>query len=156
MTAPETTFSELIQHPRDTVARLHASRTRSLRLRRRGEEDLLLITATRADQTIELTSLATGLLTAFADDEAGRRLLLVALPKVFPWVTYLPAEDLPEFVSDVVETLRAAESLDNPAPLVQVITEWRHTAEVHADPELRELVGRVTGDFGDVPPPHAA
>lgn len=54
---------------------------------------------------------------------------------MFPWTRYLPAEELPEFVSDVVNMPHAAESLDNPAPLVQVITEWCHTAEVHADPE---------------------
>lgn len=104
-----------------------------------------------------LASVATRLLAALAQNgDASRTLIIDVTPSVFPWVRYLPTEDLAEFVAELVETLRAAESLDNPAPLLQLITEWRHTAEVHADPELRELVARTTGDFGAAPPPPAA
>lgn len=153
MAVPELSFSELIQHPRDTVAVLRASRSRSVRLHRRGDEDLVLITATRVDQVSEMTSVATGLLRAFADEEAGHARLLRVLPRVFPWARYLPAADLVQFVGELLDALHVADSMDNPVAVTQVVTEWRHTAEVHADPELRDLVRATTGDFGAVPSP---
>lgn len=155
MTVPEVALSDFVQHPRATIARLHATRGRTLRLRRRGAEDLLLVTATRSEQAGQLTATSAGLLRAFADDEIGHDVLLRVLPKVFAWARYLPEPDVALFVEDLIETLRAADGLDNPAPLVQVITEWRHTAEVHADPELRKLLRSTTGDFGPVMPPEA-
>jgi hypothetical protein len=48
--------------------------------------------------------------------------------------------------------MRAADAIDNPAPVVQVIDSWRHTAEVLADPELTAvLIESSDGDFGPVP-----
>ncbi|GGL35058.1 hypothetical protein [Planomonospora parontospora] len=48
---------------------------------------------------------------------------------------------------------RGATSLDNLAPIAVLLTQWRHTAEVHADPALLALVTReAEGDFGPVPP----
>lgn len=100
-----------------------------------------------------MMSVATGLLEAFADDDTGRPQLRRILPKVFPWVRYLPVADLDELVTDVIDALNVADSMDNPVALTQVVAAWRHTAEVHADPELRDLVRATTGDFGAVPPP---
>jgi len=42
------------------------------------------------------------------------------------------------------------------APVVQLITEWRHTAEVHADPALVAILTQDLGDFGPVPAPPRA
>lgn len=153
MAVPEVSFSELIQHPRDTVAALRASRSRSVRLHRRDDEDLLLITASRAEQNAEMTSVATGLLEAFADDESGRAQLRRILPRVFPWARYLPDGDVDQFVVEILDALHVAGSMDSPVALTQAVTEWRHTAEVHADPELRDVVRATTGDFGAVPAP---
>jgi hypothetical protein len=68
--------------------------------------------------------------------EHARALLLDVILEAFPWVRVLPKEDVQAFLVELVGTLRAVEELGSPAPVVQVITEWRHTAEVHADPEL--------------------
>ena len=68
--------------------------------------------------------------------EAARSLVIDVVPEAFPWVRFLPTEDVRAFVLEFVDTLRAADALANVAPVVQVITEWRHTAEVHADPEF--------------------
>jgi len=122
-------------------------------LRRRGDEDLLLVTISRAEQSAEMTSVAIGLLSELAQHEPGRAMILDALPKVFPWVLYLPEPDRAEFAGELIGTLRTADSVESPVPAVQLVTEWRHTAEVHADPELRELVRSTSGDFGEVPRP---
>ncbi|GAB3282127.1 DUF6247 family protein [Parasphingorhabdus pacifica] len=82
--------------------------------------------------------------------------LVDVVPEAFPWVRFLPAEDVRAFVVELVEILRAADSIDNHAPVVQVITEWRHTAEAHADPELAaQLTGEATDHGPATIPPSA-
>ncbi|MBQ6641902.1 MAG: hypothetical protein IJH84_12855, partial [Saccharopolyspora sp.] len=64
--------------------------------------------------------------------------LLDAAPAALPWTRPLPVEDARTFVAELAESLRTADSADDPAAAAtaQLITEWRHTAEVHAEPEL--------------------
>jgi hypothetical protein len=148
----EVLFSELVNKPKDTVAKL--GRSRDLRLRRRDAEDLVLTTAARAEQNNELVSATTRMFVALMQhDEHARALLLDVIPEAFPWVRFLPREDVQAFLVELVETLRAVEELDSPAPVVQVITEWRHTAEIHADPELLATLTRDGEDHGAVPAP---
>lgn len=86
-------------------------------------------------------------------DEAARSLVIDVVPEAFPWVRFLPAQDVRAFALELVDVLRAADALGNFAPVVQVITEWRHTAEVHADPELSARIRRADDDHGVVPEP---
>jgi hypothetical protein len=58
------------------------------------------------------------------------------------------------FAQELVDAMDASESLGSPTPVLQLITEWRHTAEIYADPELLAALGSdVVEDFGTVPPP---
>jgi hypothetical protein len=156
MSAPEIPFSELVQKPTDTVARLTATRGQTLRLRRRDAEDLTLTTASRAEQEHTVVSATTRMFVALMQhDEAARSLLVDVVPEAFPWVRFLPTQDVRAFVLELVETLRSAEALDNPAPVVQVIAAWQHTAEVHADPDLAARIHLLEGDLGRVPVPAA-
>jgi hypothetical protein len=76
------------------------------------------------------------------------------LPTVLPWVRFLPDADVDTMADEFVATAQAAASVSNMAPIWQLLIEWRHTAEVHADPELyRALASRSLGDFGSVPRP---
>lgn len=151
----EVLFSELVNKPKDTVAKLGGSR--DLRLRRRDDEDLVLTTAARAEQNTEFVSATTRLFVALMQhDEQARALLLDVIPEAFPWVRFLPREDVQAFLVELIGTLRAVEELDSPAPVVQVITEWRHTAEVHADPELFAALTDEGEDHGAVPAPPAS
>ncbi|MGP4058866.1 hypothetical protein ACTWP6_29310 [Mycobacterium sp. 4D054] len=89
-------------------------------------------------------------------DPHVRDLVTDVVPQVFPWVAFLSREEVREFVVDLVSTMKAADSIDNPAPVAQVIDAWRHTAEVLADPELAAVLsGSSDGDFGAVPEPGA-
>lgn len=147
-------FSELINHPKSTVSKI--DRDRALRLRRRDAEGLVLKTATRDDQDSELSSATTRMFVAMMRREgAALDLLVDVVPDAFPWVRFLPAEDVRAFVVELVNTLRAVEDLDNPAPVVQLITEWRNTAEVHADRELSRILTEDTGDDGAATEPPA-
>jgi hypothetical protein len=71
-------------------------------------------------------------------------------------VEILPGPDLTAFVTDFVRAVRASAELGSWNPLDQVLTEWKGTAAIHADPELRaKLVGPIAegDDFGPVPNP---
>ncbi len=155
MPAPEVPFSDLQLHSKETLAKLRVSSSRSLLLRRRDAEDLVLTTASRADQDDLVMSATTRMFVALMQrDGAARALVVDVLPEAFPWVKFLPREDVQEFVVDLVATLRAAESVNNPAPVALVIESWRHTAEVYADPELAAaLAADTVDDLGPVAEP---
>lgn len=151
----EVTFSELQLQGKATVERLRKSPAQSLLVRRRDAEDLVLTTAARAELEHAAASVTTRMFVALMRRDGGvRELVTDVLPEVFPWVAFLSKEEVQEFVVELVATLRAAESLDNPAPVVQVIEAWRHTAEVLADPELAAILAADTDeDLGVVAAP---
>lgn len=151
----EVTFTELLQRPTETVEKLNAARSSALRVHRRGDADLILTTVARASQDREVVDVAARLLRAVMGNPVMRsHHLLDVLPEVFPWIRFLPDEDRPVFAQELIDVMDASRDLNTPAPLVQLITEWRHTAEVYTDPDLlAALRAGVTGDFGDVPEP---
>jgi hypothetical protein len=150
----EALFSELVNKPKDTVAKLHGSRR--LLLRRRDDEDLVLTTAARAEQDTEMVSATTRMFVALMQhDDAARTMLLDVIPEAFPWVRFLPREDVQAFLVELVSTLRAVDELGSSGPVVQVITEWRRTAEIYADPELLATLRQEGGDYGPVSAPAA-
>ncbi len=152
MSLLEKNFSDLINKPRVTVEALTGSSARSVRLRRRDDVDLVLTTATRYDQDHAVITAAIRLFAAvLRDEELLQRLMAKALPEVFPWARFLPAEDVQEFLIELVETLQGADDLENFAPVAILITEWQHTAEVHADPELAAALRQDAEDHGPVP-----
>lgn len=142
----EVPFTELLREPSATAGRLHDRRR--LRLRRRDAEDLVLQSATRAAQEDQVIDLSAQLLAGLVHDAGGALILRRILPQALPWVTFLPAEALEELVVELAATLRAAVSLDNLWPVAQLLVEWRHTAEIYADPLLRTAASRTLGDDG--------
>jgi hypothetical protein len=151
-------FSDLLNKPKDTLASMTRAGAVLLRLRRRDAEDLVLTTASRREQEHTVVSAATRLTAALLRqaDQRGRERLLAALPEVFPWTRFLPADDQRLFLTEFTDTLRAAEDLDNLAPVAQLINEWKHTAEIHADPHLAALLAQDADDHGIVPEPGLA
>jgi len=146
-------FSQLVQHPKPTVAKLEASPRRRLRLDRRDGDDLILESAARAEAEDEALSMASRLFFSLVKNDDGARALLMALPDVFPWVQFLPTEDVRAFLAELVKTLRGAADLGNMAPLEPVVAAWKATAEIYADPELRKAaITPLDGtDYGEVP-----
>ncbi|MGV9283749.1 hypothetical protein [Streptomyces sp. NPDC003730] len=146
-------FSELVNKNKQTLARLQE--TSKLLLHRRDGEDLVLTTAARAEQDQTVVSAATRMLVAMARQEPGSmELLLDILPDAFPWVRFLPEPDLHAFAVELVDTMRAADSLGNSASVAQLLIAWQHTAEVYSDPELLAALTRDHDeDYGPVPDP---
>jgi hypothetical protein len=158
MSVHEVTFSELQLQGKATVERLRKSPAQSLLVRRRDAEDLVLTTAARVELEHTAASVTTRMFVALMQRDGGvRELVADVLPEVFPWVAFLSKEEVHEFVVELVATLRAAESLDTPVPVVQVIEAWRHTAEVLADPELAAILAADTDeDLGVVAAPNVS
>ena len=149
-------FSDLQLRGKATVeAWLRESANRVLVVRRRDAEDLVLTTASRAAQAREASSVTSRISVALMHrDPHVRELVADVVPEVFPWVAFLPDDEVGEFVAELVSTMKAAESIDNPAPVAQVIDAWRHTAEVLADPERAAVLSAPSdGDFGSVQAP---
>jgi len=77
-----------------------------------------------------------------------------ALGDALPWLEFLPANDRREFVEEFSRVVVAAAELDSYLPVSQLITEWRATAEIHADPSLSRRLRRPVKAQGErVQPP---
>lgn len=149
----EMPFSEFLHQPAATAARL--DEVRSIRLRRRGADDLALV---RADQTerdatvIDFTSRLLAGLAKAGEAEAVRRVLSEALP----WSTFLPDADQDCLLSELIEVAQGAASLRNLGPISVLLEQWRHSAEIYADSETyKQVTADPGGDFGQVQPPEA-
>lgn len=153
MTSPpldSVAFSELLRQPTETAERVF--RTRAVRLRRRDAADLVLMSADRADAEGQVIDITVRLLASLII--RNPELVRDVLPTVLPWVRFLPTEDVDQLAGEFVATAEAAAAVGNTAAVSQLLAEWRHTAEIHADPELHEaLTSRPVGDFGAVPRP---
>lgn len=152
----EANFSELIQKPKDTLARMQETTRKGLTLHRRGgEEDLYLTTAARAEQVTEVVGSTTRMFVALLkSDPAAIGMLTKVFPEAFPWVRFLPEDAVREFLIEFMETARAASDLGTVGPVAPVIAAWKSTAEIYADPELRaKLAEPLEDDLGPVEPP---
>ncbi|MFD4396669.1 prevent-host-death family protein [Kitasatospora sp. NPDC059803] len=122
-------------------------RVQRVHVTRRDGEDLYLTTERHDRQREQTADVAARLFAALISSDEGTQAVLLALPAVFPWVRHLSADEVREFVVDLVDATRDAVDLDVHANLHRVIVEWRATARVLADPELAaELARPLPGD----------
>jgi hypothetical protein len=143
-------FSDLLRKPTETTERL--TRTRAIKLRRRDDDDLVLMSAERAATEAEVMEIMARILSELAREHPD--FIHEVLPTALPWIRHLPADGVEVMAKEFVETAEAATSLGNLASVRQLLIEWQHTAEVYADPELlRILTEPSDGDFGPVPRP---
>ncbi len=76
------------------------------------------------------------------------------LGEALPWTTFLPEADLDQMLLDLVAVTQGAASLANLSPVAVLLAQWRHTAEVYADPVLLEMVrAEPEADFGPATAP---
>jgi hypothetical protein len=150
-TYEEVPFSELLHHPAATADRLNS--VRALRLRRRDSDDLALMRVDQLERESVVFHLTTALLASLVRT-ASRRILREVVLDAVPWTTFLPDDDLEMFLSELIAVASGAAALENLAPVALLLTQWRHTAEVYADPALLEILTREPdGDLGPVPLP---
>jgi hypothetical protein len=149
----EVPFSNLVQQPKETVARLERSRGRRLRLERRDGHDLILESAERAEAKDDALRVTGSLFFHLMQNDEGARAVLLAMPSVFPWVRFLSRDEVRAFLVELIDTIHACADLGNLAALMPVIAAWESTAEIYSDPELRRTAtAPLDGtDYGEVP-----
>lgn|SRR5262245_48404611 len=146
----EVQWSDLQRDPKSVADLAEAG---DVRVRRRDGVNLLLIREDRA------SAAGAGALTA----ARALRNLITHMPlevfaesllDEFPWIRYLPAQEVQEFCRDFVRGALAAAELGQWDVLEQTVREWKATASIHADPVLSEkLRGPLNDDLGPVPSP---
>ena len=145
----EVPFSDLAKRPAQVADMLSGST--ALRLSRRDAEDLVLMSAARRDSEMEVMTVTARLLAELAASDPA--VLERSLPRVLPWILYLPPKDVELLIADFVAAAAAAVDFGNVTTLAQRLVEWKHTAEVHADPDVYRAVTRPIEDAGPVPIP---
>lgn len=144
-------FSELLHHPAATMRRLDT--VRALRLRRRDAGDLALMRVDQLERDTTVVDFTSRLLAGLVRTE-NIAALRQALPEALPWSTFLPPEDVDTMLAELVDIARGAVALENLAPIALLLAQWRHSAEIHADPALLALLTREPdGDLGPAPMP---
>ncbi|MFJ6620116.1 hypothetical protein ACIQOW_21395 [Kitasatospora sp. NPDC091335] len=74
-----------------------------------------------------------------------------ALPEVLSWSSFLPDEDIETLLAELIEAVRNAVTPDKLVPIALLLTQWKHSAEVYADPALLAVLTREPeGDHGPV------
>ena len=144
MRVVERQFSEFLRQPNEVVAELEEH---DVLLRRRGAPALRLMRADREDARSEALQAVVRMLRNLAVQ--GQLGLGAALDAGFPWAVFLPSSDRARFALELTQALVACADLQNFAPVAQLLTEWRATAEIHADPALAARLRRPVKAAGE-------
>lgn len=147
-------FSELLHHPAATTRRLDV--VRALRLRRRDSGDLALMRVDQMERDATVVDFTSRLLAGLVRTENIEALRQV-MPEALPWSIFLPAEDMDMLLTELVDTARGAVAVGNLAPIALLLAQWRHSAEIYADPALLAILTREPdGDLGPAPIPQVS
>ncbi|MEV6983031.1 hypothetical protein AB0M95_17450 [Sphaerisporangium sp. NPDC051017] len=143
------TFSDLSRNPRAVAER--ATRLGRVRVTHRDAPDFYLTAADREERREQTLATASRLFLALIKHDPTARSLVIAMPEVFPWVRHLTSAELRAFTLELVEALSDAAELDVDVTLQEVITGWRATARIKADPaDYAQARTATSGDFGPV------
>lgn len=132
-------------------------------LRRRGKPSIRLSLETRQ------ASIAAATAAVLARAEEAASILSAALDVVselparlpellarrYGWIKFLPQDGRSTFAREYIDTLHACASIGNTKPLDEMLSSWKATAEVHADPALLAKLTRPLPEAvgGRVPRP---
>ncbi|MEC4020549.1 prevent-host-death family protein [Streptomyces sp. H27-D2] len=144
MSTVTVSFSDLSKNSKRVADTL--DRAQRVHVTRRDGEDVYLTTALHDRQREETADVTARLFAALIGSDEGARAVLLALPTVFPWTRHLSAEEVREFVVDLVNATRDVAELDVHTNLPRVIAEWRATARILAD---RTLTAQLTAPLPD-------
>lgn len=114
-------------------------------LERRDEENLVLTREERFEAVAAGLRFAARSLAILA--RRHRDLAEDALAEELPWLSWLPADERPTCVRELLADLVAGADTGLLTPFARSLASWRSTAEAWSDPRLaRELRGPFDGD----------
>jgi hypothetical protein len=131
------TFSKFL---RESGSAVNAAERGSVLLERRDGADLLLKLAEREASEKEgmkfTIDLLAGALASMPENQTPD-LPIHLMVQTFPWMEFLPEEDRVEFTSEFMRTLKGSDEIDRLDLVGTLVRQWKNTAEIWADPELR-------------------
>jgi hypothetical protein len=151
----EVNWSDLARDPK-RVADI-ADADGEVRVVRRDGVDLIL---TREDRVVRagagavIAARAVRQLLAGGPTEEFSETFGKAMATEFPWLKVLPPHEIRTFLIEFTETMLAAAEISQWALVDQLVTQWKATAAIYADPELAADLRRpIHDDHGPVPSP---
>jgi hypothetical protein len=152
MSLTEVPYSSFLRGPSEVLPALEHG---DVRLERRDAEALVVTRVGRYQAAmlgIAVTARMLRSLVKQAPDLAES-----LLSEELPWLTWMPPAEQMDCLSEVLNQLAAGAETGTFEPFARTVTEWEHTAEVWATPELaRRLTSEFLGDGGDIAKPRAA
>ncbi len=137
MSLAEHTFTHMLRNSGDVLAEVEH---RDVVLRRRDGEDLFLGLRSREASVRDALGMLARVLLAASVDPKTRQSVAGALSASLPWTTFLPEDERSEFFEALTSTAAACVEVDTFEPLSHLLEGWRATAEIHANPELAQLL----------------
>jgi hypothetical protein len=127
------TVTDFLRHAKSVLRRIDKE---DVVLSRRGRAPIRISLEARNASAMAGLGLAADVLAALvAVPEVPPRLPAV-LEQRFPWVRFFPDHERERFTREFVETLQACASIGKSARLEELVTSWKSTATIYADPAL--------------------
>lgn len=130
-----TPFSRLT---RQTAAVLGEVESRDVVLERRDGPNLMLTTAAREADLREALATVAQLASLLPEDQLP--LYAERLVAGQPWMRPLPPADVRLLMCELIDVSQRCFALGDFAPLGQLLHEWRNTALVHHNPDLKRVL----------------
>lgn len=129
------TWSDFVREPTSVFAHLARG---PVELHRRDGEDLVIGLKSTMESSFRGSEIAAHLFAVLLAVvfKSQEQVAAKALSDTFPWARLLPTADVQVFARELSETLEACASIGNMAPLGELISDWKATAAIHADPKL--------------------
>lgn len=139
MAVTEVSYSSFLRGPTEVLPALEHG---DVQLDRRDGEPLVMTRAHRYRSWMQGMALSSRVIRHLLkeDPDLAERLLADELP----WLQWLPSGEQTDCLSDILTQLAAGAETGTFEPFARAIAEWKHTAEVWADPQLAK---RFTSDF---------
>jgi hypothetical protein len=149
MSTAEATFTDFLRNPNSVTRRLEEG---DVILRRRGDVDLRLSVASRANSENRVIELLSRVIGGMLRDQAARRSLVESSP--IAWAQFLPVDAREQFYIELFACVEGAAEIGTFAPVARLLDEWQATAAIYADPDLSQrLRAPLPGDGGTVARP---
>jgi len=127
------TVTDFLRHAKNVLKRVDKE---DVVLNRRGKAPIRISLETRNTSASAGLGLAADVLAALVAGPDVPARLPAVLEQRFPWVRFLPQHERDRFAREFVETLQACASIGKSARLDELVTSWKSTAEIYADPAL--------------------
>lgn len=133
------TFTDFLRAPKQVAEA--ADDVRCLVIHRRNAPDLVLARADRyryeVDGAAGFGRVLSAIMAEMPETTASKLVL-----DAFPWSEFLTDTGRVEFAAALARALQVGAEIDSLAPAGQVVTAWKATAAIQADPNLTEALTR--------------